>query len=282
MLTDIAVRTAKPNDKLAKLSDGHGLQLWVYPDGAKRWRLAYRFAGKQKTLALGVYPAIALKEARELRDGARRVLASGQDPSLAKKLAKTVKIAAAANTFEVVAEELLAKKTREGKAAGTVEKSRWLISLATPSIGARPISEITAPEVLTVLRAVEARGRHETAKRLRAIIGQVFRYAVASSRADTDPTGALKGAITAPVARNRAAIIEPKAFGALLRAIHSYDGAPETRVALILAALTFVRPGELRAAEWSEFDLDGKIWAIPAGRMKMKRAHRVPLARQTI
>jgi integrase len=152
------------------------------------------------------------------------------------------------------------------------------LSLAKPDIGNRPIAEISAPEVLRVLRAVEARGRHETARRLRATIGQVFRYAVATGRADADPTGALKGAITTPVTRHRAAIIEPKAFGGLLRAIGDYEGAPETRIALALLSLTFVRPGELRAAEWSEFDLEAAVWAIPAEKMKMKRPHRVPLA----
>lgn len=156
------------------------------------------------------------------------------------------------------------------------------MSRAKPAIGARPISEISAPEVLRVLRGVEARGRHETARRLRATIGQVFRYAVATGRADSDPTGALKGAIVSPVVRHRAAIIEPKAFGGLLRAISAYEGAPETRFALELLALTFVRPGELRAAEWSEFDLEAAVWAIPAAKMKMKRPHRVPLAPSTV
>jgi integrase len=282
MLTDIVVRTTKPNETLAKLSDGHGLQLWVYPDGAKRWRLAYRFTGKQKVLALGVYPAVALKEARERWDEARRILADGQDPSLARRAAKAAKVAASANTFDALATELLAKKKREAKAPQTLEKIEWLISLASPALGARPITDITAPEVLSVLRTVEARGRHETAKRLRSTIGEVFRYAVASGRAEADPTDALKGALTMPVSQNRAAIIEPKAFGGLLRAIYGYEGAPETREALKLLALTFVRPGELRAAEWSEFDLDAGVWSIQSERMKMKRPHRVPLAPQAL
>lgn len=282
MLTDIAIRTTKPAKTLAKLSDGHGLQLWVYPNGAKRWRLAYRLAGEQKTLALGVYPAVALKKARELGEDARRILADGQDPSLVRKTAKAAKVVSSANTFDVLAAELLAKKKREAKAPKTLEKIEWLIRLASPAIGARPISEITAPEVLTVLRAAETRGRHETAKRLCSTIGEVFRYAVASGRAEADPTGALKGALTVPVSQKRAAIIEPKAFGGLLRAIDGYEGAPKPRAALELLALTFVRPGELRAAEWSEFDLDAGVWSIPAEKMKMKRPHRVPLAPQTI
>jgi integrase len=281
-LNDLEIRNAKPSDRLKKLSDGGGLQLWVTPDGAKRWRLAYRFAGGQKLLAIGVYPAVGLKEARAARDEAKRLLADGQDPSAAKKVAKATRAQAVADTFEAIARELLDKKRREEKADRTLAKIEWLLELAKPSIGARPISEISAPEVLRVLRAVEARGRHETARRLRATIGQVFRYAVATGRADADPTGALKGAIITPVVRHRAAIIEPKAFGGLLRSIEDYEGAPETRMALKLLSLTFVRPGELRAAEWSEIDLETAVWAIPAAKMKMKRPHRVPLAPQAV
>ena len=161
-------------------------------------------------------------------------------------------------------------------------KLEWLLSLARPAIGALPIAEITAPEVLGVLRAVEARGRHETARRLRATIGQVFRHAVATGRAEADPTSALKGALIAPTVEHRAALIEPKAFGGVLRAIAAYEGAPETRAALELASLTFVRPGELRAAEWAEFDLDGAVWSIPGEKLKMKRLHRIPLAPRAV
>jgi integrase len=277
-LTDMAIRATKPGTRLVKLSDGGGLQLWIMPDGAKRWRVAYRFGGGQKLLAVGVYPATGLREAREARDEAKRLLADGQDPSIAKRLSKAAKASASANTFDAIASELLDKKRREAKADRTLAKLEWLLSLARPAIGARPIGEITAPEILSVLRSVEARGRHESTRRLRAVIGQVFRYAVATGRAEADPTGALKGALTAPTVQHRAAIIEPKAFGALLRAIETYDGAPETRAALELLALTFVRPGELRAAEWMEFDLDAAIWSIPGEKMKMKRPHRVPIA----
>lgn len=281
-LNDLEIRKAKAGASIVKLSDGGGLQLWVTPDGAKRWRMAYRFGGKQKALAIGVYPAVGLREARDARDEAKRLLREGSDPSVAKKAAKAAHAQAVADTFDAIAAELMDKKRREKKADQTLIKIEWLLSLAKPAIGSRPISEISAPEILRVLRAVEARGRHETARRLRATIGQVFRYAVATGRADTDPTGALKGAITTPVTRHRAAIIEPKAFGGLLRAIAGYEGAPETRIALELLSLTFVRPGELRAAEWSEFDLDAGIWSIPAQRMKMKRAHRVPLSPRAV
>jgi integrase len=281
-LTDMEIRTAKPSARIVKLSDGGGLQLWLMPDGAKRWRIAYRFAGGQKLLAIGVYPAIGLREAREAREEAKRLLAGGTDPSIAKQLAKAAKATASADTFDALATELLDKKRRESKADRTLGKLEWLLRLARPALGARPIAEITAPEVLGVLRGVESRGRYETARRLRATIGQVFRYAVATGRANADPTSALKGALTAPTVQHRAAIIEPKSFGGLLRAIETYDGAPETRVALELLALTFVRPGELRAAEWVEFDLDAAFWSIPGEKMKMKRPHRVPLAPRAV
>ncbi|CCD98318.1 integrase arm-type DNA-binding domain-containing protein [Bradyrhizobium sp. STM 3809] len=281
-LTDLEIRKVQPGTVLMKLSDGGGLQLWVMPDGAKRWRLAYRHNGKQKTLALGVYPAVSLREAREARDDAKRLLGAGQDPSLARKLEKAAKAKSSANTFDALADELLEKKRAEGKAQATYGKVAWLLGLARVELGTRPIAEISAPEVLRVLKAVEVRGRLETAKRLRATIGQVFRFAVATGRADSDPTGALRGAIASPVVQHRAAIVEPRAFGGLLRVITGYEGAPETQAALELLALTFARPGEVRAAEWSEFDLDGAIWSIPAAKMKMRRPHRIPLAPRVV
>jgi integrase len=281
-LTELSARNAKPADRLVKLSDGGGLQLWVFPDGAKRWRLAYRAGGSQKLLAIGVYPDVGLKDAREARAVAKRILAGGGDPMAVKKQARAEQAVASANTFEAIAAELVEKKRDEDKADRTISKTEWLLSLAYPEIGAQPIKEITAPDILRVLRTVAARGRFESAKRLRATIGQVFRYAVATGRADADPTGALKGAIPSPPVNHRAAIVDPKGFGALLRAIGDYEGAPETLFAMELLALTFVRPGELRSAEWSEFDFDRAIWAIPGEKMKMRRAHRVPLATQSL
>jgi integrase len=277
-LTELRLRSARPKAKVHKLSDGGGLQLWVTPDGAKRWRLAYRFAGAQKLLAIGVYPTIGLRDARTARENAKRLLTSGINPAEAKKQAKIERANSAETTFAALAGELIAKKRREGKAEVTLGKIEWILSLSLPALGGRPIKEVTAPEILAVLRTVEARGKLETAKRLRATIGQVFRYAVATGRASADPTGALSGAIASPLVRHRSALVEPKAFGALLRAITAYEGAPETLAALELSALTFVRPGELRSAEWSEFDLDGALWSIPAEKMKMRRPHRVPLS----
>lgn len=282
-LSDVQIRGAKPLPaRTRKLSDGGGLQLWITPAGSKLWNIAYRFDGKQKKLSLGPYPAIGLRQAREAREEVKRMLASDIDPSQQKRHAEAAKANKAAITFDLVAAELVEKKRREAKTERTLEKTQWLLRLASPSLGARPIAEIGASDILSVLQVAETRGKLETAKRLRATIGQVFRYAVATGRAETDPTFALRGAVASPVVRHRPAIIEPRAFGGLLRAINAYEGAPETRLALEVLALTFVRPGELRAAEWSEFDVEASVWSIPAHKMKMKRPHRVPLAKRTL
>jgi len=277
-LTDLGIRRALPGAKILKLSDGGGLQLWVWPDGAKRWRIAYRFGGVQKTLAVGVYPDIGLKDARNAREAARKILAQGDDPSEVKKAAKVARAEEGANTFAAIAGELAEKKRRDKKAAATMRKFDWFMTFAFPSLGSRPIAEISAREVLSVLKEVEARGTHETARKLRTAIGDVFRFAIATARAENDPTVALRGALVTPTVTPRAAIVAPKSFGGLLRAMEDYEGAAETRFALELLALTFVRPGELRAAEWAEFDLDAAVWELPAGRMKMRKPHRVPLA----
>lgn len=281
-LSDARLRAIKPTEKAQKIGDGGSLFLFVPTNGSKLWRFSYTFAGKQKTLAIGAYPAISLAEARAARDAAKVLLSKGVDPGEQKKLDAISAALARATTFEVVAAELLEKKKREGRAERTTEKLRWLYDLAKPHIGSRPIGEITAPEVLVALRAVESRGQLETAKRLRAVIGEAFRFAIATGRATTDPTFALRGALTAPKVKHRAAIIDPTAFGGLLRAIDGFSGQPTTKAALQLMALLFPRPGELRFAEWSEFDLDAAIWTVPATRMKMRKEHRVPLPAQAI
>jgi integrase len=232
-------------------------------------------------LALGIYPAVALQKARERRDAAKRLLASGIDPAAHRRIAK--QMADTGNTFRAVAEEIISKQTKEGRATTTLEKLRWLLlDLACPYIGDRRISEITAPELLTVLRRVETRGRYESAKRLRATCSAVFRYAIATGRAERDPSADLRGALIAPKVTHRPAIVDPVGIGALLRAIDGYDGHAPTRAALRLAPLVFVRPGELRHAEWTEFDLPAAIWKIPASKMKMQRPHKIPLARQAL
>ncbi|GAU83483.1 integrase arm-type DNA-binding domain-containing protein [Bosea sp. BIWAKO-01] len=281
-LTDTAIKNAKALSKVRKLSDGGGLQLWLMPTGAKLWRLAYRFDGKQRKLSIGAYPGIDLKAARAAREEAKEHLRAGRDPSEQKRLDRITKQETRATTFTSLAAELKAKKQREGKAEGTIEKFEWLLSMAEKDLGKRPVAEISAAEVLSVLRKSEKRGHLETAKRLRSVIGQVFRYAIAAGKVANDPTLALRGALAMPKPTSRAAITDPKRLGALLRAIDGYEGQNQTRAALQLMALLFQRPGELRSAEWSEFNLDEAVWLIPAARMKMRREHAVPLPRQAL
>lgn len=276
-LTDTQIKGLRPAESPTKHSDGGGLHLLVSPTGGKLWRWAYRFGGKQKTLAFGAYPAVSLADARKKRDEAKRLLARAVDPAQQAKIEKTNRLVASTNTFGAIADEFVAKAEREGKADATLTKKRWLLGMAKADLGARPIAEISAAEILAPLRAVDAQGNYETARRLRAVIGQVFRYAIATARAENDPTFGLKGALTAPVVTHRAALIDRKAFGGLLRAVWAYEGMAETRAALQLMALLYPRPGELRQAEWNEFDLDAGVWTIPATRMKMRREHRKPL-----
>jgi integrase len=280
MLNDTRVRNAKGGHRPIKLSDSGGLYLLITPNGSKLWRLAYRFGGKQKTLALSIYPTTTLKQARERRDAAKRLLTDNIDPSIQRRIDK--QIATNGNTFRAVAGELLEKLEREGLAQVTLAKKRWLLDFAYSSIGDRPIDKITAPELLSVLRRVEARGRYETARRLRSTCGMVFRYAIATGRAERDVSIDLRGALTTPKVTHRATIIDPAGIGALLRAIDGYDGLLVTKLALRLAPLVFVRPGELRQAEWAELDLEGSVWRISASKMKMRRPHRVPLSRQAV
>jgi integrase len=279
-LKDTSLRKVKPAAKPQKLSDGGGLHLLVQPTGSKLWRLAYRFAGKQKTLALGSYPAVSLAEARSARNEAKKLLARRVDPSAQRKADKQA--GEAVSSFRVVAQEVISKLEREGRAHVTLVKKRWLLDFAFPAFGDRPVAEITARELLALLREIEGRGLYETAKRLRSTCGMVFRYAIATGRAERDPSGDLRGALTTHRVSHRSAIVDPDGIGALLRAIDGFDGQPTTHAALRLAPLVFVRPGELRHAEWKEFDLDAAVWSIPSEKTKMRRPHRVPLARQSL
>jgi integrase len=281
-LTDITARKARGRKAPYKLADGRGLFLLVRPDGARYWRMDYRWAGKRRTLAFGVYPTVSLSEAREKRDRAKKQIAAGIDPSAQRKLDKLASTIALKNTFRAVGEEWFAKLVREGRAGTTLTKLKWLLEIAYSDIGERPIADIGPPELLAVLRRIEARGRYESARRLRSTCGQVFRYAIASGRSERDPSADLRGALTAPKVKHRAAVTDPKAIGAMLRAIEGYEGQPVTLAALQLAPLVFVRPGELRKAEWSEFDLESAEWRIPASKMKMRLPHRVPLSRQAV
>jgi integrase len=281
-LTDAAIRKAKSTEKTQRLFDGGGLYLEVSPAGGKWWRLKYRYGGKEKRLSLGTYPDTGLADAREKRAAARRLLAAGVDPGEQRKAMKTAGEERAANSFAVVAAEWLAlQKSR--MAIATLEKAQWTFDeLLNPWIGNRPIAEIEAPELLKLLRRIEDRGAHETAHRTKQRAGQVFRYAIATSRAKHDPTADLRGALAPVVSTSRAAITDPVKVGDLLRAIDTYQGSLVTKCALRLAPLVFVRPGELRKAEWAEIDLDGAQWRIPAARMKMREEHVVPLAPQAV
>jgi integrase len=279
---DMYFRQLKPGEKDYKRSDSGGLFMLVATTGSKLWRYSYRYDAKQKLLALGQYPVISLADARMKRDDAKKLLADGIDPSVERKEERRNARIARSNTFEAVAHELMDKFEAEGDASATLKKKRWLLDFAVKEFGRRPIVELKAPEILDALRKIEKRGRHETATRVRSIVGAVFRFAIATGRAERDPTADLRGALITPTVSHRATIVEPKAVGALLRAIDGFEGHAATRLALKLAPLVFVRPGELRQAEWTEFSLADAEWRIPAKKMKMRRPHRVPLAPQAV
>lgn len=279
-LTDTAVRSAKPQAKASKLFDSGGLYLEVSPAGGKWWRWKYRFAGKEKRLSFGVYPDVSLKAAREKRDAARQQLAAGIDPGAARKAEKQAQ--AGAESFEVIAREWHAKFSPGWVASHGERILRRLEKDIFPWMGKRPIAEIKAPELLAVLRRIESRGAQETAHRAMQNCGQVFRYGVATGRVERDPTGDLRGALPPPKEKHHASIIEPKRIAGLLRAIDAYEGFFATKCALRLAPLVFVRPGELRKAQWPEIDFDKAEWRIPAERMKMREQHIVPLSQQAI
>jgi integrase len=244
--------------------------------------MKYRFAGKEKLLSFGAYPAIGLAQARQLRDEARAVLAAGGDPSEVKQERKRADRERRGITFAAQAEAFIDKARREGKAQATMDKTEWLLGMAIDALGSKPISDVTPPMILDCLRRVEAKGNYETARRLRSKIGAVFRYAVANGVAETDPTYALRGALIAPTVTPRAAILEPVALGGLVRAIDAFHGQATTRIGLQLLALLVQRPGELRHATWDEVDTNTRTWTIPTARMKMRRPHRVPLPDQAI
>lgn len=282
MLTVFTIDRARPKAKSYKLSDGNGLYLLVEPNGSKLWRFRYQFACKEKMISLGSFPVVSLATARTRRDDAKRTLAEGKDPSQQKKEEKIAAATAAQNTFGAIAQELLDSLADSNAAARTMSKNRWLLEILAAPLTYRPIAEITPAEVLTVLKKVEKSGRRETAKRLQAAIGRVFRLAVATLRARADPTYALRGALAAPLVTHRAAITDEARLGALMVAIDEYDGWPTIRAALLLTALTMARPGEIRFMRRSEIIWPSATWRIPAERMKMRRPHDVPLSAQAI
>lgn len=278
MLTDVAIRKEKPGPTPRKLFDFGGLYLLLNPDGSRWWRFKYRIFGREKLLSLGVYPEITLKRARDRRDEARRLIADGVDPALKRQAEKQ----AVGENFESVAREWL-KLQKDKLTPGSLGRERdRLEDFIFPYLGKRPIAQIKAPELLSALRRVEVRGTIETAHRTKSVCSRVFRYAIATGRSERDVAADLKGALRAAITRNFPAITEPARIGELLRAIDGYMGQPSVASALKLASYVFVRPGELRQAEWSEVDLEGALWRIRAERMKAREAHLVPLSRQAL
>lgn len=287
-LTDAAIRNAKPHDKAFTLSDGDGLYLAILPTGGKSWRFKYRFAGQEKRLVFGLWPDVSLKQAREMRDTARALVAKGIDPRQKQKTEDAeaeAQAVLAANTFEAIAREWHGQQVRTWSEDHAGKVMLRLDKHLFPVIGAVPVTELRAPAILPVLREIEARGNHETARRLRQYCEAVFAFAIATGRAERNVGADLRGALVPSKVKNRPAITDPKRFGALLRAFEAYMGSPVTLAGLRLLPLVFVRPGELRQAEWTEIDLDapdGPTWSIPAEKMKMRRDHVVPLSRQAV
>jgi integrase len=279
-LNDLKVRNAKPKEKFYKLTDGDGLYLHVTEKGSKLWRFRYRFGGKEKLLALGTYPEISLADARTRRHEARKQLAHGIDPGAVRKAQKQA-ATAETETFEVITREWHTKFTPTWTSGYAEKLLSALERDVFPWIGARPIKELKAPELLAVLRRIEGRAL-ETAHRMRGLLGQIFRYAVATGRAERDPAADLRGALPQPKERHYPAIVDPKEVAPLLRAIDGYKGDFITKCALRLAPMLFCRPGELRQAEWSEINLDESVWNITAEKMKMKQTHIVPLSSQAV
>lgn len=282
MLTDTKLRTLKPREKVYRVADTNGLCIEVRPTGAKLWRYRYRHAGKASMVAFGEYPTMSLAEARGARDKARAQVKGGANPAHVARSERAARLERAINTFASVALEFLAKREKEGMGTGSVERARRLIKKDLASIGNLPVAGVSAPVLLTALRKMEQRGIVESAHRARGLAGQVFRYAVATGRAERNIASDLIGALERPQTKHFASIILPSKIGELLRHIYGYHGSPVTIAALKLAPLVFVRPGELRCAEWSEVDLEKAVWDIPSEKMKMRQPHLVPLSDQVV
>lgn len=280
-LSATAVKTAKPKDKTIRMADGGGLYLEIRPTGSRYWRLKYRHAGKEKLLAIGTYPDVTLADARKARDKAKEQLAEGVDPSMAKKLERQLGQQIAANTFQLVAQEWLERVHQHDVVPDHYQRNRRRLERdAFPVLGKRPLSEITAAELLTCLRRIEERGHVETAHRVKTLCGQVFRYGISTGRAERDPTPDLRGALRPSKTKNHPALTDPKEVAELLRAIDGYGGLPVTIAALKLAPLVFTRPGELRQARWVDIDLEAATWTFEAS--KTGQPLIVPLPTQAV
>lgn len=280
-LSDAQARNAKPKAKPYKIADGEGLFLLIMPSGSKYWRLKYHYAGKEKVLALGVYPEISLTDARDRRSQARKVLASGKDPGEAKREAKRISVVNNANSFEVVAREWFENRKHVWAQSSKRTKLVYLERYLLARIGHRPIAEIAAPEVLAMLRVIEGKGTLDTARRVMQMCGQIFMYAIATGKVERNPVPDLRGALKTPVVKHHS-FLQAADLPPFLRKLDSYDGSSQTKLALRLLLFTFVRTNELRGAKWSEIDWDKSEWRIPAQRMKMKELHIVPLSRQVV
>lgn len=279
-LKDAEIRAFKPAEKPYRRADEKGLYVEVMPNGSKLWRFKFRHLGKEDRLPLGAYPEVTLGAARVARDEARALVKQGISPTQERKRANRLSKLQTENSFASIAEEFIAKQERERKAATTTSKQRWYVSLINGAIGGRPITDIEPAELLDALKAIERKGHLESASRTRSLASRIFRYAVATGRAKTDPAAVLRGALITPQAKHHAAILEPVKFGELLRAINAYGGQASTCIALQIAPHVFLRPGELRQAEWSEIDLEQGIWRVAAEKMKLRRPHAVPISRQ--
>lgn len=282
MLSDTQIRKAKPLEKQYKLTDGQGLYLLVHPNGSKYWRFKYRIDGKEKLLAIGLYPEIPLADARVRRDQARRLLASGVDPAEAKKAHKNARREAVANNFEAVAREWISVKGTNWSEGYAAKIEARLKNNVYPWIGSMPVSEVKAPKILELLRQIEKRNALDMAGRVKQTIGQIMRYAVATGRAEYDPTPSLNGALTAAPTKHMASVTDPARVGELLRAFDAFTGTHTVRCALRLAPYVFVRIGELRKMKWGDLDLEKGMWTIPAAVMKMRESHLVPLSSQAV
>nr|WP_250890612.1 integrase arm-type DNA-binding domain-containing protein [Sphingobium nicotianae] len=280
-MTDVQIRNAKPRDKAYKLSDAGGLHLFVSPAGGKLWRFKFRIAGREKLLSLGGWPTVSLAAARKARDRAKAQLIAGDDPAHEKRKEKIARQVSAGNSFRSVAEDCIAVKLEANrKADATVGKARWFLSHLTPALGSRPISEIEPAEVLAVLKALERKGHRETARRTRAFASRVFRHGVANTFCRSDPAALLADALSQPIVKHHAAILDPTELGIFLRSIDEYGGGATVKLAMQLSPHLFLRPGELRQGRWEEVDLADAIWTVPAVRTKLRRPHSVPLSRQ--
>lgn len=277
-LTDTKIKKLKPLEKQTRHADGEGLSLLLKPNGSKLWRFRYRFVGKQKDIAFGKYPAVSLALARERRAEAKALLARGIDPSAARAEAKANKQAVQADTFNKIASELLTKYRAEGMTEGTLQKKAWFLDMANADFGDVAIRDVSSALILKTLKKVQSKGHYESANRLRSTIGQVCRFAIANSQLDNDPTYALRGALISPQVQHQPAIVDHDEFAKLVQDVWRYDGSPSTSAAFKLLVLLYPRPGELRKARWTEFDLQQATWTIPPEHEKNSRTHKKPLS----